>query len=85
MGSFSRIVRFTNPSDKIFYGEVPGSDLVTKETLLGSHVAVYNHTTPFDDDFKVIDQKEEIVEVRYRKHDELATCDIGSSTVEACQ
>ncbi len=63
MAPFSRLVRFRNPAGQIFYGEVPGDELTTKESLQGSQVAVYKGETPFDNDFSLTDQKEEIAEV----------------------
>ncbi len=65
MAPFSRLVRFKNPAGNVFYGEVPESadNLAIQETLLGSKVPVYKGTTPFDDDFTLTEQKEEIAEV----------------------
>ncbi len=68
MAPFSRLVRFKNPAGSVFYGEVPesGNNLATQETLLGSRVPVYKGAAPFDDDFTLTNQKEEIAEVCYQ-------------------
>ncbi|KIY01280.1 uncharacterized protein Z520_02832 [Fonsecaea multimorphosa CBS 102226] len=63
MAAFSRIVRFRNSAGQIFYGEVPGDDLVDQKSLVGSKVAVYKGESPFDNDFSLTDNKEEISEV----------------------
>lgn len=63
MPSFSRIVRFKARSGKTLYGEIPGDDLVTKETLQGQKVEVYQGDTPFDESFTLTERTEEIVEV----------------------
>ncbi|EXJ57736.1 uncharacterized protein A1O5_12526 [Cladophialophora psammophila CBS 110553] len=63
MATFSRLVRFRNPAGQIFYGEVPGVDFVTQESLQGSKVAVYKGETPFEDDFGLTGHQEEIAEV----------------------
>ncbi|KIV77302.1 hypothetical protein PV11_09109 [Exophiala sideris] len=63
MAPFSRIVRFRNSAGQVFYGEVPGDDLVDQKSLLGSKVAVYKGETPFDHDFSLTDKKEEISEI----------------------
>ncbi|KAK5327270.1 hypothetical protein LTR43_006425 [Exophiala xenobiotica] len=63
MAPFSRLVRFRNPAGQIFYGEVPGDDLVDKKSLEGRKVAVYKGETPFDDDFSLTGQMEEIADV----------------------
>ena len=62
MPSFSRIVRFKSSSGNIFYGEVPGRELTTKETLINKTVAVYSGGLPFDQGFVLTEQKEEIAE-----------------------
>ncbi|KAK5222251.1 hypothetical protein LTR72_006508 [Exophiala xenobiotica] len=62
MAPFSRLVRFRNPAGQIFYGEVPGDDLVDKKSLEGRKVAVYKGETPFDDDFSLTGQMEEIAD-----------------------
>ncbi|KIW95793.1 uncharacterized protein Z519_02857 [Cladophialophora bantiana CBS 173.52] len=63
MAAFSRLVRFSNPAGQIFYGEVPGVDFVTQESLQGRKVAVYKGETPFEDDFALTGHQEEIAEV----------------------
>ncbi len=65
MAPFSRLVRFKTPAGNVFYGEVPdsGNNLATHETLIGSKVPVYKGVTPFDDNFTLTDQNEEIAEV----------------------
>ena len=63
MPPFSRIVRFENGAGKVFFGEVPGSDLVTQDTLIQSTVAVYTDHTPFEEDFTLTEKKEKIAKV----------------------
>ena len=63
MPSFSRIVRFKNGAGKVFFGEVPGSGIVTQDTLIGSTVAVYTNNIPFEENFILTEQREEIAEV----------------------
>ena len=64
MPSFSRIVRFRNKAGKVFYGEVPGIDLATQDTLTGRTVAVYTDYTPYEEGFILTKQQERIAEVR---------------------
>lgn len=80
MAPFNRLVRFKNPAGNVFYGEVPESadNLATQETLLGSNIPVYTGATPFDTDFTLTDQKEEIAEVCHQQCiDSLLCCDSG--------
>ena len=60
---FERLVRFKNDRGEIFYGELGLENTPAKEDLIGRKVQVYNGIHPWDDDFKLLPSREEIVEV----------------------
>ena len=66
---FGRLVRFKNQAGSIFFGEVPGTQSVTEESLNGSSVSVYDGEAPWDHDFCLSDRREEIHEVCERLND----------------
>lgn len=59
---FNRLVRFKNPTNEIYYGEVEEKQW-TMESLLGTAVDVYRGENPWDDDFERTSTKETINEV----------------------
>ena len=68
MASFKKLVRFTNSAGKVFYGEVGHLDQINQDSLVGSSVQVYQGDLPWDDGFRLTDQKETIDKVRGIQH-----------------
>jgi hypothetical protein len=63
MSNFGYLLRFKNPSGKIWYGEAAAEN-VAQGSFVGSSVQVYNGNTPWDIDFQLVDHQETISEVR---------------------
>ena len=61
--NFTRLVRFADPSGKVWYGEADGKDL-TREGLVGQPVPVYDGGNPWDEGFGRTSDTKEIAEVR---------------------
>lgn len=59
---FTRLVRFADPSGKIWYGEADGKEL-TKDGLVGQSVSTYQGQNPWDEDFSLTKEIKEIAEV----------------------
>jgi len=59
---FSRLVRFKNPRGEVHYGEFEAK-APTWDQLVGTSVSVYKGDSPWDDNFTLSDEKEEIAEV----------------------
>jgi hypothetical protein len=64
MGAFGRIVRFRDETGSVQYGEVEDDQSLTKDKLQGLSVPVYGGRQPWDDDFKLSNEKKTIKEVR---------------------
>jgi hypothetical protein len=65
VSKFQQLVRFADPSDRIFYGELGVQNTTpTKEDLVGRKVRVYDEgKLPWDEPFKLTEVEEEIAEV----------------------
>jgi 2-keto-4-pentenoate hydratase/2-oxohepta-3-ene-1,7-dioic acid hydratase in catechol pathway len=63
MGGFGKLVRFKNNTGTIFRGEAKDLSNITKETLVGAKVPVYNYDDPWTPGFELSGRTEEIAEV----------------------
>ena len=61
---FDRLVRFKNVTGQIFYGELGLDCVATKETVVGMRVRVFTGGLPWDEQFELSSNEEEIDEVR---------------------
>jgi hypothetical protein len=63
---FEQLVRFANPSGRIFYGEFGVQNTTpAKEDVIGRKIRVYQEgKLPWDEQFKLTEVEEEIAEVR---------------------
>ena len=59
---FNRLVRFKSFSGEVYHGEVE-EKAPTADQLIGKSVRVYKGHNPWDDDFTLSEEKEEIAEV----------------------
>lgn len=59
---FTHLVRFANSSGNISYGEAAGKEL-TKDGLIGQCVRIFKGNNPWDPDFTLTAETQEIAEV----------------------
>lgn len=62
--NFKRLIRFRNPAGQIYYGEADGMGS-TLEMLRGQTVPVYKGHNPWDDDFNLSLDRDEVAEVSH--------------------
>ena len=60
--SFKRLIRFSNLSREVFYGEL-GSERDWNEDLIGITIPVYNGQEPWAESFSLTDRVEAIDQV----------------------
>ena len=63
MAAFGKLIRFKNASGNIFYGEAKALETVTKDTLLGAMIPVYEGGEPWESTFRLTEQQETIAMV----------------------
>jgi len=61
---FQQLVRFKSPSGQIYYGEIGEVKTPSREDLIGRRVRIYRGRLPWDEDFELTSEEEEITEVR---------------------
>jgi hypothetical protein len=63
MGAFGKLLRFKTPSGQVCYGEARGLAQITKDSLMGAEVPIFNGGDPWSEDFKLSGRKEKVAEV----------------------
>ena len=63
MVAFGKLLRFKTSSGEAFYGEAKDLGNITRETLIGATVPIFQGDEPWASDFVPSDQKETVAEV----------------------
>ena len=66
MGGFGKLLRFKTASGQVYYGEARDLAEITKASLIGAEVPIFNGDGPWSEDFKLSDRKEKVAEVRMK-------------------
>jgi hypothetical protein len=63
MSKFQRLIRFEDPQGQVHYGEI-GSSVEEDSRLIGLEVSIYEGSTPWSEDFRLIEKRAKIAKVR---------------------
>ena len=68
MHSFTSLFRFRDDQGSVYYGEAGADGKFTKESLTGREVQIFTSDNPWDDDFKLSNERRKVVEVWGQHH-----------------
>lgn len=68
MSSFTSLFRFRDDQGSVYYGEAGADGKFTKESLTGREVQIFTGDNPWDDDFKLSNERRKVAEVCVQHH-----------------